>query len=136
MINTVIFDYDGLILDIETSGYQTWEEIYQEHGCELLLSTWAVCIGTTSTGFDPCDNLQAQLGHMIDRGRILTQYRERNDRPIELQRVLPGVKAYLKAANRLNFKNRPRLKLAPRLGCTAPFSTRPVVQFSCHQNSG
>ena len=50
MINAVIFDFDGLILDTETSGYQTWEEIYQEHGCEFPLSTWAVCIGTTSTG--------------------------------------------------------------------------------------
>ena len=120
MIKALIFDFDGLILDTETAGYQTWQEIYREHGCELPLATWAVCIGTTSSGFDPCDNLEVQLGRSIDRAGILGQYRDRNNQLIEQQRVLPGVEAHLKGARRLNLKiglasSSPRSWVVPHL---------------------
>ena len=120
MINALIFDFDGLILDTETAGYRTWQEIYRENGCELPLSTWAVCIGTYSSSFDPCDYLQAQLGRSIDRAGILARYRLRNNQLIEQQRVLPGVEAYLKTAKRLDLKtglasSSPRSWVAPHL---------------------
>lgn len=39
MIRALIFDFDGLILDTEEPVFQSWQELYQEFGCALELST-------------------------------------------------------------------------------------------------
>lgn len=69
-LRALIFDFDGLILDTEAPEYQSWQEIYQEHGCELPLSLWATCIGTTPGAFNAYDYLEAQAGRPIDRHAI------------------------------------------------------------------
>jgi beta-phosphoglucomutase-like phosphatase (HAD superfamily) len=35
MLPTIIFDFDGLILDTETSALQSWQEIYQSYHVDL-----------------------------------------------------------------------------------------------------
>src|SRR2546430_8681905 len=34
-IKALVFDFDGLILETEMPAYQSWTEIYREHGHEL-----------------------------------------------------------------------------------------------------
>lgn len=53
MIRALIFDFDGLILDTETPEFQSWQEIYQEYGCVLSLSTWAECVGKHGVRLTP-----------------------------------------------------------------------------------
>ena len=40
MIQALIVDFDGPILNTEIPDYQAWLEIYAEYGSELRLSTW------------------------------------------------------------------------------------------------
>ena len=32
MIDTLIFDFDGVIIDTETPDYDTWQEVFHSHG--------------------------------------------------------------------------------------------------------
>ena len=52
MINALVFDFDGVILDTETPDYQTWHEVFQSHGVVLELSVWTQHIGGRSGRFD------------------------------------------------------------------------------------
>ncbi len=61
-VEAVIFDLDGLILDVETPDYLSWKETYALHGLELTSDEWTAAIGhqtrdlygpLTALGFDP-----------------------------------------------------------------------------------
>jgi HAD superfamily hydrolase (TIGR01509 family) len=101
MIRAVIFDFDGLILDTEVPEFQTWQEIYQAHGCELALEAWATGLGTSADAFDPCAHLAAQLGLSIDREAVQHRRRQRYRELLKAQSVLPGVREYIAEAKRL-----------------------------------
>jgi HAD superfamily hydrolase (TIGR01509 family) len=104
MIRALIFDFDGLILDTEVPEFHAWQEIYQHHGCQLPLTTWATCIGTSAEAFDPYAYLEALLGHAVERQAIEAQKRQRRDELLTLQTVLPGVQEYLVDAARLGLQ--------------------------------
>jgi HAD superfamily hydrolase (TIGR01509 family) len=101
MIRAVIFDFDGLILDTEVPEFQTWQEIYQAHGCELALEVWATGLGTSADAFDPYTHLETQLGRLLDREVIQRQRRQRYQELLEATSVLPGVREYIAEAKRL-----------------------------------
>lgn len=98
MIRALIFDFDGLILDTEVPEFQSWQEIYQAHGCTLPLDVWAVAIGTVGA-FDPYAYLETQLGTSVPRQTLHVQRRQRCDALIAQQAVLPGVHDYIAAAS-------------------------------------
>jgi len=104
MIKALIFDFDGLIVDTEMSSYQTWQEIYAEHDCQLPFSTWAVCIGGSPQLFDPCEYLEQQIGRQVLREEIRLRRRQRHISIVETQPVLPGVEDYMLSAKRLGLK--------------------------------
>ncbi|MCR4404481.1 MAG: HAD-IA family hydrolase [Candidatus Acetothermia bacterium] len=102
-IRGLIFDFDGLILDTEWPTFRSLQEICQEHGCSISLSTWASYIGT-SREFDLLDYLEAQLGRPLDREAIAAKHRRRELELIRLQTTLPGVESYISEAKRLGLK--------------------------------
>lgn len=104
MTQALIFDFDGLILDTEISAYQTWQEIYREHECDLPFSTWAMCIGGSPQLFDPCEYLEAQIGKPLLREEIRLRRRRRHMAMVETQAALPGVEEYILSAKRLGMK--------------------------------
>lgn len=104
MIQALIFDFDGLILDTEVSSFQTWQEIYAEHNCDLPFDTWAVCIGGPAHSFDPCDFLEQQLGRPVQRDELRLRRRQRHVAMVETQSLLPGVQEYVLTAKRLGLK--------------------------------
>jgi len=104
IIRAVIFDFDGLILDTEVPDFQSWQEVYQEHGCHLPFSTWATCIGSSAELFNPYDYLEEQLGHAVEREKVRSKRRRRYLEMVEAQPILPGVRDYINDAKRLSLK--------------------------------
>jgi len=101
MIQAVVFDFDGLILDTEVPEFQTWQEIYQAHGCELALEVWATGLGTSSDAFDPYAHLEGQAGCRLDREAIQLRRRQRYLELLGATSALPGVREYIAEAKRL-----------------------------------
>lgn len=103
-ILALVFDFDGLILDTETTDFQSWQEVYRAHGCELRLEDWADCVGRPAGHFDPFEHLERLSGVRIERGRIRAERSARMRELNLLQPVLPGVRDYLREARELRLK--------------------------------
>jgi HAD superfamily hydrolase (TIGR01509 family) len=104
MIQALIFDFDGLILDTEISAFQSWQEIYQEYRCELPLDKWVACVGGGVELFDPCDYLETLLNTSIARETLLHRRWLRHHEMLRSLGALPGVEEYILAAKQLNLK--------------------------------
>ena len=100
-ILALVFDFDGLILDTETTDFQSWQEVYRAHGCELRLEDWADCVGRPAGHFDPFEHLERLTGVRVERGQIRAQHSARMRELNLLQSVLPGVCDYLREAREL-----------------------------------
>lgn len=103
MIQALVFDFDGLILDTEWPEYLSWQEQYQAAGCELPLTTWIESIGTTAQ-FDPYALLAELSGGPVDIAAVRAARRARFAELMATQTPLPGVLEYLDAAKRRGLK--------------------------------
>lgn len=105
MIESLIFDFDGLIIDTESAEYQSWAEMYEEHGCELPIDLWADQVGRASDSitFDPYSYLELKHGRPVDRDSIRQRRRRRNAELVAALPIRPGVEDYLADARRLGF---------------------------------
>lgn len=103
-IRALIFDFDGLILDTESSEWQVWQAIYAERGCRLDLAIWAECIGRVHRFFDPYEHLEQLSGQKVDRDTLREAKRQRVRELNQKQGLRPGVEAYLRDAKRLGLR--------------------------------
>ena len=100
MLKGLLFDFDGLILDTETPEFISWQEVFQRHGCELRLETWAQYIGIQWNAFDPYAHLAELLGHPIDELGIRSARRARNEELLDAEPICAGIVEHLQAAKR------------------------------------
>ena len=103
-IRALIFDFDGLILDTESTEYQSWQELFAAHGCELSLDLWVDCIGRPRGYFDFYTHFEEMKGAVIDREQIRLQRHARVSQLNLLQPIQPGVVNYLRDAQQLGLK--------------------------------
>lgn len=104
MIDALIFDFDGVILDTETPDFGTWREEFERHGVELDRSLWSSFIGGGAGTFDVYAHLEKQVGRPIDREIIRVRRRRRYLDLVESSPLLPGVADYLAGARRMGLK--------------------------------
>src|SRR5438045_557949 len=105
MIQAVLFDFDGLILDTEYPEYLSWKEIFETHGCSLAPETWVAHTGkgASTHPFSPYEALETLLGRSTDRDAIRTIRRKRFAELMATQGLLPGVEAMLQEARELGW---------------------------------
>jgi HAD superfamily hydrolase (TIGR01509 family) len=105
MIQALIFDFDGLILDTETPEFVCWQNIYREHGFELPHEKWGTIIGGNGhSDFDAAEHLANLLQGRLDSDSLRARNRFESDQMIVTQSALPGVLDYLQEAKRLGIK--------------------------------
>ncbi len=99
MIDALIFDFDGLILNTEYTEYLSWQEIFAAFGQPFPITQWQQNIG--STYFDPYAHLEAQIGRPVDRHTLEPQRRQRDRELLAQETMMPGVLAYLQSAREM-----------------------------------
>ncbi len=103
-IKAIVFDFDGLILDTETTDYEAWQTIYRDHGVELALSTWLPIIGDSTQYFNIDQHLAELTGKPIDRAELRKRQRALHLEMLEDAAPMPGVEDYIHAAQQLGIR--------------------------------
>lgn len=94
----ILFDFDGLILDTETSEYLTVADAFADHGLELSRADWVSIIGTADHPHWT-EMLETALGRpLTDREAVLETRRARHHARISQESIRPGVVALADAA--------------------------------------
>ena len=104
MIDTLIFDFDGVIIDTETPIYEIWQDVYSGYGVELDRSLWQRLIGGGTDRFDVFQHLEELAGVKLDREALENSRRRRYDRLVQSSPLLPGVREYIEEADRRGLK--------------------------------
>jgi HAD superfamily hydrolase (TIGR01509 family) len=101
----LLFDFDGLILDTETTEFLVWQKIYREYGQEMLPETWGQVIGGFGiSNFDGAAHLTELVGDGLSARELHARYRSESDALILQQPVLPGVVDYLDDARCMSLR--------------------------------
>jgi HAD superfamily hydrolase (TIGR01509 family) len=105
MLQALIFDFDGLILDTETPEVLVWQGIYREHGFELPADEWAKTVGGYGiSNFDPAIHLAELSSVKLDPAELRIRYRRESDAIIHAKPIQPGVLEIMDEARREGLK--------------------------------
>src|SRR5215510_1343634 len=104
VIDAIIFDFDGVVIDTETPDFELWQEIYRTHGLDLSSDLWLTRVGAPiGAGFDPTEHFEKLTGTALDEQFKQSWFK----RYLEIcgkQPILPGVVSVLEQASKLNVK--------------------------------
>ena len=104
MIDALIFDFDGVIIDSETPSYETWQEVFRANGANLDRSLWQRVIGGGTDRFDVYQHLEDTVGMRLNRDAIQRSQHDRYEALARSSPLLPGVLEYIKDAGSLGLK--------------------------------
>ena len=91
-IKSVVFDFDGLILDTESPELESWESVYQEYGVPFPIKEYIKNIGSVFNDNAPIQYLIEKLvSEKIPRSKIQQKFNELKSHLIEKEPLLPGV---------------------------------------------
>ena len=104
MIDTLVFDFDGVIIDTEVPTFTAWQEVFESFGQSVDRALWSEIIGGGQKLFDTMAYLESIVGPLPDREAVRRRKNERADKMIAESPVLPGVLDHLADARRLGLK--------------------------------
>lgn len=91
LVDAVIFDFDGLIVDTETPLFEVWRDVFAEAGVPLRQAEWVRAVGTHG-GFDPVARLAERQALLTSREALEERTRSEHWRRCTEAPLLPGVK--------------------------------------------
>jgi HAD superfamily hydrolase (TIGR01509 family) len=104
VIRGVLFDFDGLILETEGPAYQSWVEVYRDHGHELPRDRWLDYIGRESGWFDAMAHLESLVGRALDRDAVRARREARRNAIVEGLGCMAGVREWVDEAGQAGLK--------------------------------
>jgi HAD superfamily hydrolase (TIGR01509 family) len=108
VVDAIIFDLDGTLIDTEGPDFQSWQAVYRVHGLELTVDLWEqrvgwAFVGGSHGGFDPAVHLERLTGVRLDEATRQRQIRDYLER-CETQDMLPGALKQLEEASARGIK--------------------------------
>ena len=103
-IKAIVFDFDGLILDTETTDFEAWRAMYRAHGVELPLSMWMPIIGDSTQDFTIEKHLVELTGKPLDRAELHERQLTLHLEMLQDAAPMPGVEDYIHDAKRLGIR--------------------------------
>jgi HAD superfamily hydrolase (TIGR01509 family) len=85
-----LFDFDGTMLETESSSYGSWRELLAEHDYELTHDMWSAAVGTID-GVDPVALLESHLGAPVDRDALEHRQAELHREMLTEEVLRPGI---------------------------------------------
>jgi HAD superfamily hydrolase (TIGR01509 family) len=96
-VAAIVFDFDGLVLDTETSVYTAWAEAFDAHGAPLTLDEWCTEVGSEGV-LDLDAMLQDRATRAVDLDTMHETRRARRDEMLATETLMPGVEQWLEDA--------------------------------------
>jgi HAD superfamily hydrolase (TIGR01509 family) len=104
IIRALVFDFNGLILDAGSAELRAWQEIFRTHDTELPVEWWRAWQDDERRSGDPCEQLEHQLGELVDRERIHARRRSRSAEILAAHSTLPGVNDFIDRAQEIGLR--------------------------------
>lgn len=105
MIQAIIFDFDGLIIDTEMAWFDAYAEIYRQRGATLPLDKYVQIVGAVEGwSFDPYVYLAECTGQPVDKKEIENIAAQQVTLMLADKRPRPGVIDYLETAKQMGLK--------------------------------
>jgi putative hydrolase of the HAD superfamily len=102
LIKAIIFDFDGLIVDTETTWYECYREVLASLNLELSIEQFSKVIGTTDEVL--YEYIRENLKNPVDRVEIESAVRDIFAGKMGEPTLREGVEDYLKEAKELGLK--------------------------------
>ena len=104
MIEAIVFDFDGLILETEHPQWRAWRDLFASYDRPLPESAWLEVMGKP-VGIERFPRrLAAELGRDLDIDAVIAEYREVVAGHLAEQPVQPGVRQLIDEARSMGLK--------------------------------